>query len=319
MDFFLPVPFVPFKEKINYRQSLLFIGSCFAENIGERMEKYKFKTFTNPNGIVYNPSSIAIALRNISLNKKIKKDELFFANEHWNSWEHHSYYSHPNKGLMPQSINEDTLAAYQILKNGDWLSITFGSAFYYKRKDSGRIVANCHKQAQKEFTKHLLNVDEIVKEYSDLFEQLKILNTNLKVVFTISPVRYIRDGIVENNRSKAILIEAVHRLKEQHENVFYFPAYDLVMDSLRDYRFFKEDLVHPTEQAIEYVFEKFAETIFDAETKNIFERIKEINTAFNHRPLHSTSTMAHQKFIETYKNKAKQLQAEFPFLNLNTD
>ncbi len=315
MNFHLQFPIVPFKEKINYRQSFLFIGSCFAENIGEEMEKYKFTTFINPNGIVYNAASITIALRKHITNYQMKESELFFANEVWNSWEHHSSFSKVEKKNTVEDINNSISKANNVIKQADWLSITFGSAYYYKRNNTGRIVANCHKQPQKEFTKHLLTTNEIVTDYTALMEELKSINPKLKIVFTVSPVRYIRDGVIENTRSKAILIEAIHQLKDKHTNVFYFPAYELVIDDLRDYRFFKEDMVHPNKQAIKYVFEKFVETTFDDESKHIYERIKEIVLSDNHLPI-SSESVAHQNFIKANNTKREQLQKEFPFLQL---
>ncbi len=315
MDFHLQFPIVPFTEKINYRQSCLFMGSCFAENIGELMEKYKFDITINPNGIVYNPASIAIALRKYIANYRVTESDLFYANEVWNSWEHHSSFSVSHKGVAKEGMNCEYAEAHDLIQNIDWLFITFGSAYYYKRAKTGQIVANCHKQPQKEFTKQLLSTEEIVSDYTALITELKAINPKLKIVFTVSPVRYIRDGVVENNRSKARLIESVHQLKETNTNLFYFPAYELVMDDLRDYRFFAEDLTHPNKSAIDYVFDKWMETLFDNETKTLFNRIKSIVTDYNHRPFHS-ETDAHKQFIALYQERAKQLQNEFPFLNL---
>ncbi len=314
MNFYLQFPIPSFPQKINYSHSSLFIGSCFAENIGELMKDYKFNTQINPHGILYNPSSIAIALRRYMKIDFVTENELFFANDCWNSWEHHSRFSNPDKQKCLLEINKNISDAHVSLKNTEWLFITFGSAFAYTK--SGKLVGNCHKQPQKEFSKQLLNTSEIVEEYKILISELKKFNPKLQIVFTISPVRYVRDGVVENNLSKARLIGAVHQLK--NKNVFYFPAYELIIDDLRDYRFYKEDMVHPNEQAIEYVFKKFIKACFDDKTITLFEKIKEIISAKKHKPFNS-ETESHKKFQFTYLERCKKMQIENPFLDLSEE
>ncbi len=314
MNFHLQFPIPSFPQKINYSHSSLFIGSCFAENIGELMKDYKFNTQINPHGILYNPSSIAIALRRYMKIDFVTENELFFANDCWNSWEHHSRFSNPDKQKCLLEINKNISDAHVSLKNTEWLFITFGSAFAYTK--SGKLVGNCHKQPQKEFSKQLLNTSEIVEEYKFLISELRKFNSKLKIVFTISPVRYVRDGVVENNLSKARLIDAVHQIK--NENIFYFPAYELIIDDLRDYRFYKEDLVHPNEQAIEYVFEKFNKACFDDKAIALFEKIKEIISAKNHKSFNS-ETESHKKFQFTYLERCKKMQIENPFLDLSEE
>lgn len=318
MNFHLKFPIPPLEQKINYAHKLLFMGSCFTENIGETMQQYKFNVEINPNGVLYNPASMAIALRRYIDNKTVYENELFYANECWNSWEHHSRFSNTDKQTCLKAINNSISSAHDFIKQTDWLFITFGSAFLYKRNDTGELVANCHKVPQKEFAKHMLSVNEIVTDYQSLIQQLKAVNSNFKIIFTISPVRHIREGIVENNRSKARLIEAVHELIQQHDNTFYFPAYELIIDDLRDYRFYNSDLVHPNEQAISYVFEKLMNTVFDDNTKQLFEKIKDIITAKQHRPFNS-NTEGYLKFKAAYTERCNQLQKEYPFLNLKDE
>ncbi len=318
MNFHLTFPILPFEQKINYAHKFLFVGSCFTENIGEIMQRYKFNVKINPNGVLYNPASMAVALRRYMDNKMMLENEFFYANECWNSWEHHSRFSNTDKQSCLTIINNSISSAHDFIKQADWLFITFGTAFLYKRNDTGELVGNCHKVPQKEFTKQMLSVNEIVADYKTLIQQLKALNSNLKIIFTISPVRHIREGIIENNRSKARLIEAVHEIIEQNNNSFYFPAYELVMDDLRDYRFYNSDLVHPNEQAITYVFEKLMNTIFDENTKQLFEKIKEIITAKQHRPFNS-NTESYRQFKASYIERCYQLQKEYPFLNLEQE
>jgi hypothetical protein len=316
MNLYLQFPVQPISEKINFAQQFLFLGSCFAENIGETMQRYKFNVEINPHGVLYNPASIAVALRRYAENKKMESTELFFANECWNSWEHHSRFSNTNKEICLAVINNSISSSHDKIKNTDWLFITFGSAFIYKRNE--QLVGNCHKQPQKEFAKSLMRTQEIVADYKLLIQELKKINKNLKIVFTISPVRYVRDGVVENNLSKARLIDAVHQLVQENENAFYFPAYELVMDDLRDYRFYKNDLVHPNEQAIEYVFEKLILTIFSEETKLLFDKLKAIVTAKEHKPFNE-DTEAFKKFKTNFLLQCKALQKEFSFLDLKDE
>jgi len=318
MNFHLSFPVIPFKEKINYSHKLLFVGSCFAENIGELLKKHKFNAMINPNGILYNPISIADSVINIIENKCITESELFFANECWNHWQFHSKFSNPDKQECLTTINNYIANAAVFLKQSDWLFITFGSAFVYKQNSTGELVANCHKLPQKQFTKHLLTIDEIIKKTSALIEKLTIFNPNLKIVFTISPVRYVRDGVVENNLSKARLIEAVHQLINTSINTLYFPSYELIIDDLRDYRFYKTDLVHPNEQAIDYVFEKLKDVSFDTESKLLFEKIKNIVIASSHKPFQDT-TIAYKKFKENYCHQCMELLKEYPALNFDDE
>lgn len=313
MEFHLQFSISPFSSKLNYEQSAMFVGSCFAENIGEELRRYKFNVTINPHGVLYNPASLATAIARYISNESIKEDELFYANDCWNSWEHHSRFSNPDKQLCLNQINQSIQKGHHSLKQASWLFITLGSAFVYQRE--GNFVGNCHKQPASEFEKKMLDPNWIVVRYQDLVQQLYKFNPNLTIVFSVSPVRYIRDGVVENNRSKAVLIQAVHQLKEICKQVNYFPAYELVMDDLRDYRFFKEDMVHPNEQAIAYVFDKFRQTFFDEPTKTTFQEIKQIVSAREHRPLQAQSS-DYKRFKGQLLKKTQELQEQFPFLNL---
>lgn len=314
MNFHLQFPIAPFPQKINYSHSFMFLGSCFAENIGDLMNEHKFKTILNPHGVLYNPLSIAVALRRYMKIDFLTEDELFFANDCWNSWEHHSRFSNPDKQICLTNINKCISEAHTFLKNADWIFITFGSAYVYKKNE--RLVGNCHKQTQKEFSKTMISISEMQDEYKLLLKELLAFNPKLKIVFTISPVRYIRDGVLENNLSKSRLIETVHQLTSK--NVIYFPAYELVIDDLRDYRFYKEDLVHPNEQAIKYVFEKFVSSNFEEKSIQLFNSIKEIITAKNHKPFHS-NTDSHKKFQNNFLERCKKMQLENPELDLQEE
>jgi lysophospholipase L1-like esterase len=314
MNFHLSFPVKEIPEKLDHRRPVLFIGSCFSENIAAKMSRLGFRTLVNPHGVLYNPSAIATALQRYVSHSQMKAEELFQANGCWNSWEHHSRFSEPDQETCITVINAGISRAHDCLHESSWLFITFGSAFVYSNSE-GKKVGNCHKLPQREFTKSMLSADQITEEYSALITQLQKFNPDLKILLTISPVRYVRDGVVENNLSKAMLIQAVHQIVAQNSKVFYFPSYELMMDDLRDYRFYKQDLVHPNEQAIDYIFEKLQAALFTEETSLLCQKINEIVTASEHKPLHP-ETEEFLKFRKAYKKKAEQLKHNYPFIEL---
>jgi hypothetical protein len=296
----------------------LFVGSCFAENIGALMQQSKFDVVLNPHGILFNPRCISTSLQRYISNEPYKENDLFYANECWNSWEHHSRFSHPNKEVCLAELNAQLAAAHHQLKQADWLFVTFGSSYIYKHLETNQFVANCHKVPQQQFEKVFLKSADVIADYKELIEKLKVFNPKLKIVFTVSPVRYVRDGVVENNLSKAHLLAAVHQLVDDISSTFYFPAYELVIDDLRDYRFYKVDMVHPNEQAIEYVFQKLKEVLFDDESNELFEKVMDILRASTHRPFNSDSE-EFKKFKSIYLKRCKELQEKNPTINLKKE
>lgn len=316
MDYRLTFPVEPFVSKISYSHSLLLAGSCFAENIGDLMEKYAFSSYTNPFGILYNPLSLATMLQRCLSGEEFREDELFYHNGLWTSWQHHGSFSHAGKENCLQGINEAINKANNFIHNGQWLVVSFGAAFAYRLNNGGQLVGNCHKYPNREFTKVLITVDEIVTAWQQLIQKLKESNPALQIILTVSPVRYARDGVVQNNLSKAILLQAVHQLCDANTNVQYFPAYEFVNDDLRDYRFFKPDMVHPSEQAIEYVWNKFVDAGFDTETQQVLKEIQALISASQHRPINPESE-GHQKFIRNNRERVLALQAKFPHLQLD--
>lgn len=315
MEFRLTFPIEPLEEKISYRHKILLAGSCFAQNMGELMANAKLNACTNPNGIVYNPVSIASQLTRLLEGKEYQKSELFKHNELWSSWQHHGAFSSTDEATALSQINKSFSIAKDYLITGDRLIITFGSAYVYKLKSTGEAVANCHKYPNSEFTKELLTVDEIVSTWSTLITKLQAANSKLKTILTVSPVRYVRDGLVNNTLSKSILHQAVHLLCNSSTHINCFPAYELVMDDLRDYRFFTQDLVHPNSQAIQYVWEKFIEGGFDDEAKAIYAKVQPLVAAAKHRVLNE-GTEAHKKFLTAHQTKVLQLKQQYPFINL---
>src|ERR1700744_5319825 len=232
MDFHLEFSPKPFNTQINHQHKLLLIGSCFTENIGTKLKQHKFSVIENPNGILFNPISISNSILSYIENKQYTAEDLFYENELWNSWQHHSRFSNPNQDECLRIINESQNAANNFLKTADWVLITVGSAFVYElatssplssRRGTGGevVVANCHKVPTDKFNKRLLTIDEVTNTLNNIIQQLQNFNPKLKIIFTISPVRHLREGFVENNRSKATLINAVHQLVNQSESLFY--------------------------------------------------------------------------------------------------
>lgn len=318
MEFLLPFHVTPSYHKISYVNKILFVGSCFTEEIGKMMMDLKFDVLQNPNGILYDPLSIAFALDSYIENKQYKEDDLFVLNGLWHSWQHHSLFSGINKEKVLQNINHSQSEAHQFLKNASWVIITLGTSYNYQLKKSLQPVANCHKSPQDFFEKRLLSIEEITSHLSNVISKLQSYNSSLKIIFTVSPVRHVRDGVVENNRSKARLIEAVHSVKENYKNVFYFPAYELIIDVLRDYRFYKNDLVHPTETATAFVFENFCKAFVDAPGKKLLEEIKSVVAAMNHKPFQRESA-AHKKFMNSQLEKIKAIKTNFPLIDFTNE
>jgi len=330
MLFQLPINIKSPETKIGYRDKILLTGSCFTEHIGNALEELKFSVLQNPHGILFDPASVCKSLQSYILNHPYKDEDLFQLNEVWNSWDHHSRYSHIDKTECLNGINLSQQKAHDFLKNADWLIITLGSSFSYRltsgvsKVSPGGVeseeagVANCHRAPATWFHKHMLEIDETVSRLETTFHQLKEFNPKLKIIFTISPVRHTRDGVVENNRSKARLIEAVHHLVGKFENHYYFPAYELVIDVLRDYRFYDIDLVHPNYAATEFVMEKFKENFIDELSQQIMEEVRQIVTARNHKAF-QPATFAHKSFLKMQLEKAKELQAKYSFLDLGDE
>jgi hypothetical protein len=323
MEFMLNIELKKPTEQISYRDKILLTGSCFTEHIGDALTELKFSVLQNPNGILYDPASVCKSLISYVHNYQYRAEDLFYLNEVWNSWSHHSRFSHINKEACLAKINASQQQAHAFLKEANWLLITLGSAFSYELQNvslhkvpwGGCGVANCHRAPAQWFRKRLLQIDEIIAMLRDCVEQLQQLNAGLKIIFTVSPVRHIRDGVVDNNRSKARLIESVHHIVHSCSHCHYFPAYELVIDVLRDYRFYDADLVHPNYAATEFVLEKFTETCIDSESKQLMEEIRKIVIAARHKPF-QPETQGHKQFLLTHLEKAKKLQEQYPFLNL---
>lgn len=318
MQLQLDINIPPYSSPIKYGDRILLIGSCFAENITQKLEQNKFDVLCNPHGIVYSPISLADSLSSYIANKAYIQDDLFFMNELWSSWEHHSRFSHTLQESALEAMNRSQEQAHEFLSSADHLIITLGTAYQHYRKDTGMPVANNHKAPSNEFEKVLLPVEEIVSSLSEAIDAITAVNPKLQVIFTVSPVRHIREGLVNNNRSKSHLISAVHTLVAEYDNAYYFPAYELVVDVLRDYRFFDEDMVHPNTLAINYVWEQFVQTCIDKNSTDIMKEVATILTAMNHRP-RFPETDGHQKFLKHYRALTSELMQKHPMLHLEEE
>lgn len=308
-----------FQKKINHKDKLLLVGSCFTEQIGSKLAAHKFSTLENPNGILFNPVSIAHAITSYAAGTGYKEKDLFYHNELWGSWQHHTRFSNISKTKALEAINESQERANTFIKDTTWILLTLGSAFVYENTSSENkeVVANCHKVPTDKFYRRLLEPQEVKTVLSAMMDTVRAINPEVNFIFTISPVRHLREGFIENNRSKATLIQAVHSLTD-NEHVFYFPAYELVIDDLRDYRFYAEDMVHPNYAATNYVWEKFIDACIEEQSQQLMKEISVIVAARNHKPFNPQSEQ-HKKFLQTNLEKVKKIQQLHSYLDLNTE
>lgn len=316
--FFLPIQFNGPPNKIQYPQKILLCGSCFTEHIGHQLAEMKFDVLQNPNGILFDPLSVVHSLISYIKPQKYRQEDLFYLNELWQCWDHHSRFSETRQQFALDKINESQQRAHEFLKQADWLIITLGSSFFYTLNEQNRPVANCHRAPGGWFTKKLLSIDEMLASLDEAIHRLMGLNSSLQILFTISPVRHIRDGVIENNRSKARLIEVVHQLVQKFNRTFYFPAYELVIDVLRDYRFYDKDLVHPNYMATNYVLESFMQHYVHPDARTLADEIRKLAISRKHRPTHP-DTSAHRRFLDEQLIKTRELAAKYPYLNFSEE
>lgn len=286
--------------------------------MGSRLELLKFPTLLNPFGIVFNPVSIAVNLERLLEGEPFRESELFQSQGIWHSFEHHGRFSNPDKVVALEDINQSFSAARHFLQTSNRLVITLGTAHVFLLKESGRIVANCHKVPAKAFERRRLRVKEVVDNLTAVFQKLKAALPTLEIIVTVSPVRHLRDGLMENQRSKATLLLALEEVGSRLPFVHYFPAYEILLDDLRDYRFYAEDMAHPSQQATDYIWEYFETAFFGEETKRLCEQLAEVQAALAHRPFHP-KTLDHQLFLRNQLARVEQLAKQFPQLNFEAE
>ena len=279
----IPIPKYPFEIGLDSR--LLFLGSCFSEHVSEYFIERKFNALANPFGILFNPLSIAFALDLMTGKQQLSERYFSFFDEKWISFAHHGKFSNPDRTLFEEGVKHSVKAGSGFLQNTDFLFVTFGTSYYYFHKEKGLVVANCHKVPGTEFEKRRASVTDIVNAFLPFFEWREQHRPDLKVIFTVSPVRHLGDGFHENQLSKSILHLSIEKMQETHGNVFYFPSYEIFMDDLRDYRFYDKDLCHPSQQGVEYVREMDASAFFTDSTRQKITEIEKEIRRNGHRPL----------------------------------
>lgn len=297
---------------IGHRNKVMLIGSCFTENIGNRLAYHGFNTLTNPCGILYNPISIAQCLDRTLEGNEIGESDLVFGGGLWHSWQHHGKFSHPDKAVCLQNCNNALHEAHDFLQHTDTLILTFGTAFVYNLSD-GTVVANCHKMPGTLFDKRMFSTEELIICYNALIDKLLKKMPNLRIILTVSPIRHWKDGYRQNTLSKATLHLLANELEQAHTNITYFPAYEIVMDELRDYRFYDTDLLHPSPTAVEYIWERFSDTYFDEPTKTLCQKVAQWRKMSQHRPLFPESA-EYKAFTQKLKQMELELKSELPDL-----
>jgi len=310
------VPLKKATNKISYNSQLLLLGSCFVENIGDRLAYHKFQSVQNPFGILFHPKAIENLVVNAVDNKVYTEEDIFFLNERWHCFDAHSDLSAISKQELLQKLNDNLDKTYQQIEQSTHIIITLGTAWVYKHIKRKTTVANCHKVPQKEFFKEILSVKEIIKSLENIVTKVQSMNMNAQFIFTVSPVRHLKDGFVENQQSKAHLITAIHQFFENsllRITEGYFESYEIMMDELRDYRFYAEDMIHPNRTAINYIWEKFRLVWIADKVNPIMQQVDIIQKGFKHRPFNEKSEQ-HQQFLKSLEKKILYLQNEYSFI-----
>ena len=319
MQFFTEIEIKPFDKKIGYQSKVMMMGSCFTENIGIRLEKFKFNIDLNPFGILYNPISVANSLKILKEKRYFKEDDFFFRDGLWHSFAHHGRFSAPDKTIVLDKINSVIETSSETLKTANFLFVTFGTSWVYELKSTRQVVANCHKVPSDEFHRFRLPETEITEVYVNLLKELWGINPGLQVFFTVSPIRHWKDGAVENQISKATLILAISNIVDQFPSqCHYFPSYEIVMDELRDYRFYADDMLHLSDVAINHIWQKFENSLIDEKSRSLMSEIGKIKRAMEHRPF-NRNTPEFNKFIKKSLDNVNMLQAKHPYLNLKLE
>ncbi len=306
------IPLDVAENQLNYQSQLLILGSCFAENIGEKLNYFKFQSVRNPFGILFHPLAIEKLLSKSIQKESFTEEDIFFLNEQWHCFDAHSDLSDPSKENLLRKLNTALGQTYQQIAKATHVCITLGTSWVYRKTETDAVVANCHKVVQKKFSKELLSVAQITESLDSSIETIRTINQNTQVVFTVSPVRHLKDGFIENQRSKSHLISAIHQIK----GASYFPSYEIMMDELRDYRFYKTDMVHPSQLAIDYIWEKFKEVWISPQSYPMMEKVDTIQKGLLHRPFNASSEK-HQLFLKSLGEKITYLKEEYPFMKFN--
>lgn len=314
MDFRTIVDIPSFAKKIDYEHKIMLVGSCFAVSMAERLQGLKFAAMSNPFGVLYNPLSVAGSLQIMAEKRLLTEADLCHEHGLWFSYTHHGRFAHPDKGEALRLINESILKGAWGLKTADYLVVTLGTAWVYKLKKTGEVVANCHKTPAKEFDRILLSPAEIAASLCGMVSALQGKHPHLQVIFTVSPIRHWKDGAHGNQLSKAALLLAVDEVLQKTQNTAYIPAYEIVMDELRDYRFYTADMLHPSTVAVEYIWEKFVQAAVSESAQKTMAEIKSLMAAKAHRPF-NPHTPEHRAFLQAQAEHLQCLMQQHPHLD----
>lgn len=300
---------------VDYNSKIFLLGSCFVENIAKKLNWYRIQNLSNPFGILYHPNSLENFLKKVASEYQYVEDDIICFNDKWISFEAHSQLSKDSKEDLLEELNRNIKLSRNYIKGTSHCFITLGTSWFYRNNGSGLPVANCHKIPQKNFTKEISGVEETSNILKNIISVVRSINPETTIIFTISPVRHLKEGMVENQRSKANLLSALHEVLENSggRNLKYFPSYEILMDDLRDYRFYSEDMIHPSEVAIDYVWNLLIQTYFSAEAIEIMDQVARIQKDLSHRPFNPDSP-AHQNFQERTKRKIQALKITYPHL-----
>ena len=298
--------------QLNHRKSIISIGSCFSENIGDRLKVHKFKISINPYGTIFNPLSIFRLLEHAISGEHLSETSLLKRDGQYMSYDLHSDFKTSTPKLLKYQFDQINQQVRRDLKKASLLLITFGTSWIYEKKLGKELVSNCHKVPQKEFDKRLLNLDEILSSFFKLQAKLEEINPELTILLTVSPIRHTRSGIVNNSKSKSNLIMACHYLQKMLKNVHYYPSYEIMIDDLRDYRYYEKDMIHPNELAIDYIWDHFSDTFFNSKTKKLNAQIEKAQRSVAHKAFNPNSAQ-HQKFLSQTLNELQELNKQVPF------
>ena len=312
MKFRSEITCVPGSNKIDHDSRVVLFGSCFSEHMSEKFDYYKFQTYTNPFGILFNPSSIENAVHRCVHQLFYSQEDLIHYEGNWVSLDHHGRFDRKDPEAVLTSINEHIQMGHQAILSASHIVITLGSAWVYKWKDTKKIAGNCHKIPQKQFSKELLSSESIANNLIQIADQIKSVNSTASLIFTVSPVRHLKDGFVENTLSKSLLHKAIHDLKSTC-GFSYFPSYEIMMDDLRDYRFYEKDLVHPNEMAIAYIWDLFKNAWISEKALVQMSEIEDIQRSLAHRPIDPDSEL-HKKFLLKLENKIADFRKRNPHI-----
>ena len=314
MQFRTPIPILESNYPIDYNSKIVSLGSCFAVNMAEKLDYFKFQNHCNPVGILFHPLAIEKLIDFAVSEKQFTENDIFFHNERWHCFDVHSDLSNSNKEELLASLNDLIKSTNQQITESTHFIITYGTSWVYRNIESGAIVANCHKVPQKQFKKELLSVEHIKESIANTLKLIYAVNPNCTIIFTVSPVRHIKDGFVENQWSKANIISALHGTFDfRLSTINYFPSYEIMMDELRDYRFYTEDMLHPNQVAIDYIWKRFKETTISETAFATMDEVESIQKSLSHKPFNPDSE-SHLKFETKVREKITKLESQYSFM-----